>query len=32
VVLMAEVGPHVVVIKEQASAGVAAIAGVGATY
>jgi hypothetical protein len=31
-VLMAEVGPHVVVIKEQASAGVAAIAGVGATY
>ena len=31
-VLMAEVGPHVVVIKEQPSAGVAAIAGVGATY
>jgi hypothetical protein len=31
-VLMAEVGPHVVVIQEQAHAGVAAIAGVGATY
>ncbi len=31
-VLMAEVGPHVVVIKEQPSAGVAALAGVGATY
>jgi hypothetical protein len=31
-VLMAEVGPHVVVIHENASAGVAAIAGVAATY
>jgi len=31
-VLMAEVGPHVVVIHENPSAGVAAIAGVGATY
>jgi hypothetical protein len=31
-VLMAEVGPHVVVIHEQPSAGVAALAGVGATY
>ena len=31
-VLMAEVGPHVVVIQEKPSAGVAAIAGVGATY
>jgi hypothetical protein len=31
-VLMAEVGPHIVVIQEQAQAGVAAIAGVGATY
>ena len=31
-VLMAEVGPHVVVIKEQTSAGVVALAGVGATY
>jgi hypothetical protein len=31
-VLMAEVGPHVVVIQEKPSAGVMAIAGVGATY
>ncbi|HEX6839746.1 MAG TPA: hypothetical protein VF334_24385, partial [Polyangia bacterium] len=31
-VLMAEVGPHVVVIQEHPSAGVMAIAGVGATY
>jgi hypothetical protein len=31
-VLMAEVGPHVVVIQEKPSAGVAAIVGVGATY
>jgi hypothetical protein len=31
-VLMAEVGPHVVVIQDHPSAGVAAIAGVGATY
>ncbi len=31
-VLMAEVGPHVVVIQEKPSAGVLAIAGVGATY
>jgi len=31
-VLMVEVGPHVVVIHEQPSAGVLAIAGVGATY
>lgn len=31
-VLMAEVGPHVVVVQEKPSAGVAAIAGVGATY
>ncbi|HEX8953373.1 MAG TPA: hypothetical protein VF945_16070, partial [Polyangia bacterium] len=31
-VLMAEVGPHVVVIQERPSAGVMAIAGVGATY
>ncbi|MGZ3441152.1 MAG: hypothetical protein ACXVDD_16630, partial [Polyangia bacterium] len=31
-VLIAEVGPHVVVRQEQALAGVAAIAGVGATY
>jgi hypothetical protein len=31
-VLMAEVGPHVVVIQERPSAGVLAIGGVGATY
>lgn len=31
-VLMAEVGPHVVLIHEHPSAGVAAIGGVGATY
>lgn len=31
-VLMAEVGPHVVVLQERPSAGVMAIAGVGATY
>lgn len=31
-VLLAEVGPHVVVIQEHPSAGVMAIAGVGATY
>ena len=31
-VLMAEVGPHVVVLQEKPSAGVMAIAGVGATY
>ena len=31
-VLIAEVGPHVVVIQEKPSAGVMAIAGVGATY
>jgi hypothetical protein len=31
-VLMAEVGPHVVVIQEHPSSGVMAIAGVGATY
>jgi hypothetical protein len=31
-VLMAEVGPHVVVIAEKPAAGVMAIAGVGATY
>ena len=31
-VLMVEIGPHVVSIKDQASAGVMAIAGVGATY
>ena len=31
-VLLAEVGPHVVVIQEKPSAGVMAIAGVGATY
>ena len=31
-VLMAEVGPHVVLIQEKTSAGVMAIAGVGATY
>jgi hypothetical protein len=31
-VLMAEVGPHVVVVQEKPSAGVMAIAGVGATY
>jgi hypothetical protein len=31
-VLMAEVGPHVVLIKEKASAGAVAIAGIGATY
>ncbi|MCU1279051.1 MAG: hypothetical protein JWM53_2597 [bacterium] len=31
-VLMAEVGPHVVVIQEKAQAGAAVLAGVGATY
>ncbi len=31
-VLLAEVGPHVIVIQERPSAGVMAIAGVGATY
>lgn len=32
IVVMAEVGPHVLIIQEKANAGVAAIGGVGATY